>query len=71
MIVSAFVSQPGTFEILVSVDCAIPVSSLTSFKVMRRPRTGMRRGEIHGLKWKYVDFEYRHILVREFFVSGQ
>ncbi len=27
--------------------------------------TGMRTGEAHGLKWKYVDFERRLILVRE------
>lgn len=33
--------------------------------------TGMRTGEIHGLKWKHVDFEYRQILVRESFVAGQ
>lgn len=33
--------------------------------------TGMRSGEIHGLKWKYVDFERRLILVREAFVGGE
>lgn len=33
--------------------------------------TGMRTGEIHGLKWKYVDFEHRQILVRETFVRGR
>ena len=33
--------------------------------------TGMRTGEIDGLKWKYVDFERRQILVRETFVMGQ
>lgn len=33
--------------------------------------TGMRTGEIHGLKWKYVDFERRLILVRETFVLGE
>ena len=27
--------------------------------------TGMRTGEIHGLKWRYVDFERRQIRVRE------
>ncbi len=30
--------------------------------------TGMRTGEIHGLKWKYVDFDRRQILIRESFV---
>ena len=33
--------------------------------------TGMRTGEVHGLKWKYVDFERRQILVRETFVLGE
>ena len=33
--------------------------------------TGMRTGEVHGLKWKYVDFEHRQILVRETVVDGE
>lgn len=33
--------------------------------------TGMRTGEVHGLKWKYVDFERRLVLVRETFVLGE
>ncbi len=33
--------------------------------------TGMRTGEVHGLQWKYVDFERRLILVRETFVLGE
>ncbi len=33
--------------------------------------TGMRTGEVHGVKWKYVDFERRLILVRETFVLGE
>lgn len=33
--------------------------------------TGMRSGEIHGLKWKYVDFERGLILVRETIVGGE
>lgn len=33
--------------------------------------TGMRTGEIHGLKWKYVDFDRREIQVRESFVAGE
>ena len=33
--------------------------------------TGMRTGEVHGLKWKYVDFERRLILVRETIVDGE
>lgn len=33
--------------------------------------TGMRTGEVHGLKWKYVDFDNRLILIRETFVLGE
>lgn len=33
--------------------------------------TGMRTGEINGLKWKYVDFERDVILVREVFSAGE
>jgi len=32
--------------------------------------TGMRTGEIDGLKWSYVDFDKRQILVCESLVSG-
>ena len=32
--------------------------------------TGMRTGEIDGLKWKFVDFERRLIMVRETIVAG-
>lgn len=32
--------------------------------------TGLRTGELHGLQWKYVDFERREILVRETLVRG-
>jgi integrase len=33
--------------------------------------TGLRTSEIDGLKWQYVDFERREILVRESYVAGQ
>jgi integrase len=33
--------------------------------------TGMRTGEVDGLKWKYVDFENRRILIRETIVKGE
>ena len=33
--------------------------------------TGMRTGEAHGLKWKYIDFVRRLILIRETFVLGE
>ena len=32
--------------------------------------TGMRTGEIHGLQWKYIDFERRQILIRSTWVRG-
>ncbi len=33
--------------------------------------TGLRTGEIDGLKWQYVDFENRLILIRETRVNGE
>lgn len=33
--------------------------------------TGMRTGEVDGLKWKYIDFERRLILIRQTIVLGQ
>lgn len=33
--------------------------------------TGMRTGEIDGLKWEYVDFENKQILVRETIIGGR
>jgi integrase len=33
--------------------------------------TGMRTGEVNGLKWKYIDFAARLILIRETFVLGE
>jgi integrase len=33
--------------------------------------TGMRTAEAHGLKWKYIDFERRLILVRESIVLNE
>jgi integrase len=33
--------------------------------------TGMRTGEIHGLKWRYVDFDRRLILIRECWLKGE
>lgn len=33
--------------------------------------TGMRTGEIHGLKWNYIDFERRQVLVRETYSRGR
>ncbi|HNB80388.1 MAG TPA: site-specific integrase [Rhodocyclaceae bacterium] len=33
--------------------------------------TGMRTGEVDGLKWKYIDFEKRLIMVRETIVLGE
>ena len=38
---------------------------------LTRIYTGMRSGEINGLKWKYVDFDAGLILVRETFSSGE
>lgn len=36
-----------------------------------RAFTGMRTGEVNGLKWPCVDFERREILIRETFTHGE
>lgn len=36
-----------------------------------RAFTGMRTGEVNGLKWPYVDFERREILIRETYTHGK
>lgn len=33
--------------------------------------TGVRSGEVHGLKWKHIDFQRRQILIRETFTYGR
>lgn len=33
--------------------------------------TGMRSGEVHGLKWRFIDWERRQILIRETYSSGR
>ena len=33
--------------------------------------TGMRTGEIDGLRWRYVDFDRREILIRQALVNGE
>lgn len=33
--------------------------------------TGVRSGEVHGLKWKHVDFERRQVLIRETYQNGR
>ncbi|MEN8723154.1 MAG: DUF3596 domain-containing protein [Alphaproteobacteria bacterium] len=33
--------------------------------------TGLRTGEIHGLRWKHVDFDHKLILVRETYSRGR
>jgi integrase len=39
--------------------------------IKTRVFTGMRTGEVNGLKWKYVDFDRRLIYVRESIVLGE
>nr|MBV6629530.1 site-specific integrase [Oceanococcus sp. HetDA_MAG_MS8] len=33
--------------------------------------TGLRSGEVHGLKWRHVDFDRRQLLVRETYSHGR
>jgi integrase len=61
--------EPFTLEQVQSIVATVRADYRDYFTV--RFFTGMRTGEAHGLKWKYVDFERRLILVRETFVLGE
>ena len=61
--------QPFTLEETQLLISKIRIDYRDYLKV--RFYTGLRSGEIHGLKWKYIDFERRLILVREAFVGGE
>ncbi|MFH7042204.1 DUF3596 domain-containing protein [Paucibacter sp. JuS9] len=61
--------QPFTLDEVQKLLSTVRVDYRDYFTV--RFFTGMRTGECHGLKWKYVDFENRLILIRETFVLGE
>ena len=61
--------QPFTLEQVKAIIDTVRIDFKDYFTV--RFFTGMRTGEIHGLKWKYVDFDRRLILVRETVVDGE
>lgn len=61
--------SPFTLEEVQLILTAIRADFKPYFTV--RFFTGMRTGEIDGLRWKYVDFERRQILVREALVDGE
>jgi integrase len=61
--------QPFTLQEVQQILNAVRADFRTYFLV--RFFTGMRTGEIDGLKWKYVDFEKRQILIRETIVRGE
>lgn len=60
--------QPFTLEEVTRILSTVRPDFRNYFTV--RFFTGMRTGEIDGLKWKYVDFDRRLILVRETIVLG-
>lgn len=61
--------EPFTLEQVQQILATVRMDWRNYFTV--RFFTGMRTGEAHGLKWKYIDFEKRLILVRETFVLGE
>lgn len=61
--------QPFSLEEVQSIISNVPVLFKNYFTV--RFFTGMRTGEVDGLKWRYVDFENKLILVRESWVDGE
>lgn len=62
-------ARPFSFEQVEKICSAIRAD----FKnyAITRFYSGMRTGEINGLKWKYIDFERDLILVREVFSAGE
>jgi integrase len=61
--------EPFTLDQVQQILTTVRVDYRDYFTV--RFLTGMRTGEAHGLKWKYIDFERRLILIRETFVLGE
>ena len=61
--------EPFTLEQVQQMLATVRADWRTYFTV--RFFTGMRTGEAHGLKWKYIDFDKRLILIRETFVLGE
>jgi len=61
--------QPFTLDEALRIIATCRDDFRPYFKV--RFFTGMRSGEVHGLKWRFVDFERRQILVRESFTHGE
>ncbi|MEW8692924.1 MAG: DUF3596 domain-containing protein [Candidatus Thiodiazotropha endolucinida] len=61
--------EPFTLEEVSSILDTVRLDFRNYYTV--RFFTGMRTGEIDGLKWRYVDFDQRQILVRETIVAGK
>ncbi|MFZ5488891.1 MAG: tyrosine-type recombinase/integrase [Pseudomonadota bacterium] len=61
--------QPFTLEEVKTLLAAVREDYRDYYTV--RFFTGLRTGEIDGLKWQYVDFERRLILIRETLVAGE
>jgi integrase len=61
--------EPFTLEEVQKILGAVRADFANYYTV--RFFTGMRTGEIDGLKWKYIDFKSRMILVRESIVAGE
>jgi integrase len=55
--------EPMSFDEVEKFIASVRVDYKQYFIV--RFYTGLRTGEVHGLQWKYIDFERREILVRE------
>ena len=61
--------DPFTLDEVESFLMQVPLKFVDYFIV--RFFTGMRTGEIDGLKWRFVDFERGIILIRETWVGGR
>ena len=61
--------EPFTFDEVARLLASVRADFRSYYTV--RFFTGMRTGEIDGLKWQYVDFERRQILIRETLIMGE
>ena len=61
--------DPFSLEEVKSIIATVRADFRNYFSV--RFFSGLRTGEVHGLQWKYIDFEHRVIRVRETFVLGE
>ncbi len=64
-------SEPPFLTIAQTTQLLSGLDGLPSLLVLVAVLTGLRRGELFGLRWKYVDFDRRLLYVRESLYEGR